>query len=130
VALPADARVLLVDDDPLIGKVVVRSLAGGPEVVTLEDGRAALDRLAGGEHFDVILCDLMMPDFSGMEFHAALRAVRPDLASRVIFVTGGAFTARARDFLASVKNECLRKPFEPEALRRLVAERIAAARRG
>ena len=127
-ALPSDARVLLVDDDALIGKVVVRSLAGGPEVVALEDGRAALARLLAGERFDVVLCDLMMPDFSGMEFHAALHQVRPDLAAQVIFVTGGAFTPRARDFLASVGNECLRKPFEPEALRRLVAERLAARR--
>jgi len=130
VALPADARVLLVDDDALIGKVVIRSLAGGPEVVALEDGRAALARLLAGEHFDVVLCDLMMPDFSGMEFHAALRKARPDLAGQVVFVTGGAFTPRARDFLGSVKNECLRKPFEPEALRRLVADRLEAARRG
>ena len=129
VALPTDARVLLVDDDALIGKVVIRSLAGGPEVVALEDGRAALARLVSGERFDVILCDLMMPDFSGMEFHAALQAARPDLAGQVIFVTGGAFTPRARDFLGSVRNECLRKPFEPEVLRRLVAERLEAARR-
>jgi CheY-like chemotaxis protein len=128
-ALPPDGRVLLVDDDALIGKVVVRSLAGGPEVVALEDGREALRRLLAGERFDVVLCDLMMPDFSGMDLHAALQAARPDLAAQVIFVTGGAFTPRARDFLASVRNECLKKPFEPAALRRLVARRLAAARR-
>ncbi len=130
VPLPAGARVLLVDDDALIGKVVIRSLAGGPEVVALVDGREALGRLVNGERFDVILCDLMMPDFSGMEFHAALQQARPDLADQVIFVTGGAFTPRARDFLASVRNECLKKPFEPEALRRLVAERLKARRGG
>ncbi|MBK9515918.1 MAG: response regulator [Anaeromyxobacter sp.] len=124
VPLPSGARLLVIDDDPLVLNLLARALSGGPEVVTLEDAREALRRLHLGERFDLILCDLMMPDLSGMDFHAALQAHDPAQAAGVIFITGGAFTARARDFLATVGNPCVEKPFEASALRQLVAERL------
>jgi CheY-like chemotaxis protein len=121
--LPAGRRVLVVDDDPLILRLVTRALGGG-EVVTLADPHEALRRLLGGDPFDLVICDLMMPGLSGMDLFAALAQARPEEADRLIFMTGGAFTPRAREFLSDGDRPCLEKPFEPEALRRLVGERL------
>ncbi len=67
----------------------------------------------------------MMPDMTGMELHARLRDIAPALADRTVFLTGGAFTPSARDFLARVPNARIEKPFEPDQLRALVARVLA-----
>ena len=79
--------------------------------------RAALARLMQSPNVDAILCDLMMPEMSGMQFHAELARTLPALAEKVIFVTGGAFTPAARAFLDEVPNPRLDKPFDTRALR-------------
>lgn len=70
--------------------------------------------------FDLILCDLMMPAMTGMEVHDELVRLEPELAARMSFLTGGAFTPRARAFLAVVPNPRLEKPFDPQGLRSFV----------
>jgi CheY-like chemotaxis protein len=121
------ARILVVDDEQLIGSTIRRLLAAH-EVVALTDPREALQRLTGGEHFDLVLCDLMMPDVTGMELHDRLQASRPDDAARLVFMTGGAFTERAREFLDRTGAPCVEKPFDLERLRALVAERVGGSR--
>jgi CheY-like chemotaxis protein/two-component sensor histidine kinase len=113
------ARILVVDDEPLVGRAVQRILAPH-EVVACTSGAAALAQLSSGP-FDLVLCDLMMPEMTGIELHARLAAEAPEVAQRIVFLTGGAFTADAREFLDRVPNACLEKPFEPEALRAAVA---------
>ena len=108
-------RVLVVDDEPLVSRALARLLAGH-EVVSVHHGREALARLEAGERFDAILCDLMMPDVSGMDLHAAVGALDPGLADRFIFITGGAFTDSAREFLARARNPQLQKPVDRTAL--------------
>ncbi len=111
---PASAprrRVLLVDDEPLVLSALRRMLARAHDVETATSGRDALERIRGGAHFDVVLCDLMMPDLGGPDLHRALCEVDAPLASRMIFMTGGAFTAEARAFLDGVPNPRLGKPF-------------------
>ncbi len=115
----ARARILVIDDEPLIGSTI-RRLLSAHEVVALSAPRQALDRLSAGEPFDLVLCDLMMPELSGMELWEALAAARPELARRVVFMTGGAFTDRAREFLAAVGQPQLGKPFQPQDLREQV----------
>ncbi len=117
-------RVLVVDDDRMVTSAIRRSLRGDHDVETVSDPRVALDRLAAGERFDVILCDLMMPQMSGMELHAHLLEAAPEQAGRMVFLTGGAFTPSAREFLASVSNRCIDKPFDVMELRALVSERV------
>lgn len=117
-------RILVIDDDPMLIAVFRRSLSAAHEVTTTTRAQEALDLLAAGERYDVILCDLMMPDLTGMDFHEALSISFPDLAERVIFVTGGAFTPRAREFLERVPNLRLEKPFASQQLRALVNDRI------
>ncbi|HTN52649.1 MAG TPA: MASE1 domain-containing protein [Anaeromyxobacter sp.] len=120
-------RVLVVDDDPLVGRVVQRVLSEH-EVVACTEPLPAL-RLAAEEPFDVVLCDLMMPAMSGMEFQERLARDRPRLAAELIFLTGGAFTPAALAFVERTANTRLDKPFDGEALRAEVARRLAGARR-
>jgi PAS domain S-box-containing protein len=123
-ASAARARILLVDDEPLIGSTVRRVLADH-EVEVLTDARAALARLVAGERFDVILCDLMMPDLTGMDLHEALTRAAPAVAGRMVFITGGAFTERARRFLERSDLPRIEKPFAPATLREAVDALLA-----
>ncbi|HSD87122.1 MAG TPA: ATP-binding protein [Kofleriaceae bacterium] len=117
-ARPAALRVLVVDDEPLIGRVVEQVLTNH-HVAVETSARAALSRLQSGERFDRILCDLMMPDMTGMELFDQLPA---DVQKRVVFLTGGAFTDRAREFLGRVPNRKLDKPFDTDTLSAVLGE--------
>jgi CheY-like chemotaxis protein len=105
-------RILVIDDEPMMVKVIQRMLSQDHEVAGTVDAQQGLDWIAAGQRFDVILCDLMMPRVTGMDFHAELSSSAPDQAKRVIFLTGGAFTARMRTFLDEVDNLRLEKPFD------------------
>jgi PAS domain S-box-containing protein len=113
-------RVLVIDDEPLVARVVTRALKDAHEVIGLERATEAVDLLRSGQRFDVILCDLMMPQMSGVDFYHEIAQQAPDQARVVVFLTGGAFTPRARRFLDEVPNRRLEKPFGPEQLRSLV----------
>jgi signal transduction histidine kinase len=106
------ARVLVVDDEVAMGRALKRGLERHHDVVVLTSGREALARIASGERFDAILSDLMMPEVTGMEIHDELSRTAPDQAKRMIFLTGGAFTERAREFLDRIPNPRIDKPFE------------------
>lgn len=113
-------RVLVVDDEPMIARTLSRVVAAEHEVAVSENGQRALDRIRSGERFDAILCDLMMPELTGMELHAEVKSLAPDQAERMIFVTGGAFTLAGKAFLDAVPNARVEKPFDPANVRALV----------
>jgi PAS domain S-box-containing protein len=117
-------RVLVIDDDAKVGAVLRRALSREHEVFATTRAAEALDLLARGERFDVILCDLMMPDITGPEFHEALVQRWPELVGRVIFMTGGAFTPRARAFLERVGTLRLEKPFDSARVLELINDRM------
>jgi PAS domain S-box-containing protein len=121
------ASVLVVDDEPAVG-FAVRRVLKGHEVAVVTTAPEALDLLATGKEFDVILSDLMMPKMSGIEFYAVLARLHPKMASRVVFVTGGAFTPEANDFLDRVTNERMEKPFDLHQLREMVQKFVKEAR--
>jgi CheY-like chemotaxis protein len=79
-----------------------------------------LSALEGDANFDLILCDVMMPEVDGPMVYDALRQRAPELAERVVFCSGGAFTPRANEFLGSVNNAFLSKPIDVEALESLI----------
>lgn len=116
------ARILVVDDDVLLGLAVRRALVGQHEVEVLSSGRTAVELLCGpeGASFELVLCDLMMPDFSGVDVHDAVAARAPAVAGRMVFLTGGAFTPAARAFLSRVPNRTLEKPMGARELREAV----------
>ena len=120
-------RILVVDDDPLVGGTLLRVLRSEHDVTVTDTADDALKRIADGDRFDVILCDLMMPVVTGMDFHARLSEVVPDQADRIVFLTGGAFTPSARAFLDRVRNERLEKPFETQQLRAFLRQRLSSA---
>jgi CheY-like chemotaxis protein len=119
-------RVLAIDDEPLMVKVISRMLSLDHEVLGSPDAQQAIDWIRDGQRFDVILCDMMMPHVSGMDFHAELLRIAPEQAERVIFLTGGAYTPHTQAFLETVDNPRLEKPFDPAALRALVSARMDA----
>jgi PAS domain S-box-containing protein len=120
-------HVLIVDDDANVARTFALLLRGDHDVVVSLQPRVAADRVLGGEHFDVIFCDLMMPGMTGMEFYEAISAKRPQQAARIVFVTGGAFTPAARAFVARVPNTFLEKPFNHEALDAILATYLGQA---
>jgi signal transduction histidine kinase len=109
-------RVLILDDDELVLNAARRIVGPHHDVVTSVDAREMLERIAAGERFDVVLCDVQMPNVSGMEFFTEVAASAPEQAARIIFMTGGAFTAAARDFLDTTSRPCLEKPFDAARL--------------
>jgi PAS domain S-box-containing protein len=112
--------ILIIDDEEPLAVAVKRYLSNEHDVTTVNSAHAALDLLRGGARYDVILCDLMMPQVTGMELHAEVAASDPAQAAKIVFVTGGAFTTGARDFLDRVPNRRLEKPFDLGTLRALV----------
>lgn len=124
VAAPRRGKILVVDDEVMIAKAVVRALGPDHDVTTLQRARAAFERIEAGERFDLILCDLMMPEMTGMDLHREVHKKEPALANGIIFLTGGAFTPRAREFLDSVSNQRIEKPFDIATLRALVNDHI------
>lgn len=114
----------MIDDEHIVAATLRRLLQRDHDVLTMTDAREALDLLAEGERFDVILCDLMMPVMDGMELYAELAASVPEQAARIVFLTGGAFSSGARAFLASIANPSVEKPFSIQSLRELISERL------
>jgi signal transduction histidine kinase len=116
-------RILIVDDDNMTRDVMAQML-GEHETVEAESGASAKHILEEDAAFDVILCDMMMPDLSGADIHQWLLEKNPDLAGHMLFITGGAFTPRAKDYLDKVDNIKLEKPIETSKLRKTVADLI------
>jgi PAS domain S-box-containing protein len=113
-------RLLIVDDEPMILGALRRSFSSDYHVTCVGDGRRALERIRAGERYDVILCDLMMPEITGMDLYAELGRLAPDQVERIVFVTGGAFTPRAREFLESIPNARVEKPIDFQNLKLLL----------
>lgn len=111
---PPRRRILVVDDEPAVRSLLRRMLRKDFDVEEASGGREALDRLVSGEHFDAVLCDLLMPHMTGMDLYQRLARSDPRHARCMIFLTGGAFTPRARAFLEQVENPRLEKPMRRE----------------
>ena len=120
---PARLRVLIVEDDERVAHSMSRALKEH-DVTVAGDGRTALG-LCKDHDYDVILCDLLMPELTGMDVYDEVCRLRPGYEQRIVFITGGAFTSRAQSFLAAMPNRTLHKPFAPSELRHLVAEHAA-----
>ena len=113
-------RVLVIDDEELVIRSFARVLGRDHHVTALLCAKDALCRMASGETWDVILCDMQMPDLDGAQFLEQLERVRPELTSRLVFITGGAFTPRMQSFLERNTRPIVLKPVEPDALRAVV----------
>jgi CheY-like chemotaxis protein len=119
------ACIAVIDDEPIICSTLKRLLSKEYDVEAFTDARSALERIRGGMRFDVLLCDLMMPEMDGPALYEELRSGDFDQASRVIFLTGGAFTTRAQEFLRSVPNKRLDKPTGIVTLKSILREHLS-----
>ena len=82
-------RILVIDDDAAVARMIAHILRAAHDVVTEASPRSALARLAADSRFDLILCDITMPELSGIQVYEAISALDSELASRVVFMTGG-----------------------------------------
>jgi signal transduction histidine kinase len=107
----ARRRILIVDDEPMIARTLADELGQHHDVVTTSSGRHALDMLRRDDGFDLVLCDVMMPDVGGLDVYETLRREERPVHARVRFMTGGAYSERARALLLEVGRPMLEKPF-------------------
>ncbi|HKO48817.1 MAG TPA: ATP-binding protein [Polyangiaceae bacterium] len=114
------ARILVIDDEPAILRAFRRVLYSH-EVVLATSGPEAMARLAENRNFDVIFCDVMMPEMSGVEVYQRISERHPGQEHKLVFMTGGAFDEPAAQFIDSVENPTLKKPFAGNSVRALVA---------
>ncbi len=112
-------RILLVDDDRVVATAIARELADH-EVTVAHGGAEALDVLTRTTAFDLVLCDLVMPEISGIEVHGFVKTQHPELLERFVVMTGGASTPRARAFLSDEVTHVIEKPFTMGELRAIV----------
>jgi signal transduction histidine kinase/CheY-like chemotaxis protein len=124
---PRRLKVLVVDDEKNMLRWFQR-VVRDHDVLTASNGKEALELLRT-EDVDLVLCDLMMPLMTGMELYEALRQDRADLLERFTFITGGVFSRAAQDFVDTVPNTVLYKPFGRDVVQEVVdavAERLSA----
>jgi DNA-binding response OmpR family regulator len=123
------ARVLLVEDEPLLVRTCGRILDQNFDVTVATSCEQALELIvSGGEPFDAIVCDLMMPGMTGIDLHATLLERHPEVVERIIFITGGP-SAEGDAFLARITNPRLLKPFDVGELRAVVGAVAGEAHR-
>ena len=103
-------RLLLIDDEPMVGRAIRRLLSASHDVVIADGGTAALEVLSHDQEFDAIICDLAMPGLDGPAVHERLSERQPSLAEVMVFCTGGAFSASMTTFLSAVRNPVVEKP--------------------
>lgn len=121
------ARVLVVDDEPLLLEMM-RRLLHGSDVEVHTDARAALARIDEGQRYDVIITDVMLPGMSGVALLEALRERHPQMADRLVFTSGAIEDPALHTVLSEFPNRRLAKPFSGATLRALVREMLERAR--
>ncbi|MFN2546537.1 MAG: response regulator [Myxococcales bacterium] len=110
------ARILVIDDEPMVGLMIGRMLSPGHEVAVQRTAQGAIDLIRSGERYDVIVTDLHMPDGDGIWLRGELARIDPGAPGRMLFLTGGAGSAQARQFLDQPGVRWLEKPFRSAEL--------------
>ncbi len=118
-------RVLVIDEEARVAGAIAKSLADEHDVSVTTDAKEALARLVRGERYDLVLCDLMMPDMTGMDFYREVLRSVPSMAPRIVLMSGGVYTSRAREFVEALPNRCIEKPPDAAKLRELARRRGA-----
>lgn len=118
-------KILVVDDEPEICRMVERILTRDHDVTTATDPVEALDRIVGGERFDLIISDVMMPRLTGISLLAKIGEIDDAQAARLVFLTASVLPAEYEATFRSLPNTVLRKPISIAALREFVKTRLA-----
>jgi CheY-like chemotaxis protein len=115
-------RLLIVDDEVILLSTLARALKRQYEVTTLSSPEEALEHLASGASWDVVLSDVMMPEMNGVEFASRVVATRPELSGHIALMTGGVASPRAQAALQGCALPVIQKPFDPAELRELLTK--------
>ena len=115
---------MVIDDDPMILRSLKRVL-NGHDLTLMPGGREALAHLAQDQSFDIILCDLMMPNVTGMDVYKTLSQESPELAKRIVFLSGGAVTPQAQRLLQEAPNRRYEKPLSPAELDEILRSAVS-----
>jgi two-component system, NtrC family, sensor kinase len=119
--------ILVVDDEEWILTLAQELLwAIGHGVETAQDGEAALAAIER-RNFDVIVCDWKMPGMNGVQFYERLRQAKPQLAERVLFMSGEVIDQSFQEFLRRHEKTCIAKPFPVEEFRDAVEKILSLA---
>jgi signal transduction histidine kinase/CheY-like chemotaxis protein len=115
-ATPSAGRILLIDDEASVIEILARLLRRkGYQVDSAANGTAGLAALFKAR-YDLILCDMRMPEMNGPEFYRQVAAKDPELAGRILFTTGDTVNVETRQFLDETNAPYLAKPFEMDDL--------------
>ncbi len=117
---------LAVDDEALLLKAYRRMLIDHHDVVLAAGGDEALALLERDQEFDIILCDLQMPEISGADVFREVGRRWPGLEQRFIVITGGAFSPEGRRFLDEGVVTSVNKPFQLAEILDLIDRRVAS----
>jgi len=120
-------RVMLVDDEPQIAHTMERLLRRDYDITIALCGRDAIEHINQGVRFDAIVTDVMMPNMTGIELTEELQRVAPDQARRLIFLSGGAFTAQTHERLHALGAPQLEKPVTAKELRACIQRVVSEA---
>jgi PAS domain S-box-containing protein len=121
---PRRARILVVDDEPMMCRALARMLGSEHETLSTTDPRDAVRRIESGERFDLVLSDVAMGGMTGIELYGRLARTSPELAERMLFMTGGALTQSAAAFLDGLPGRVLEKPLTADVVRSAVARAL------
>ncbi len=122
----ARARILVVDDDPMVTQLVIDMLRlDGYEVDTAPNGIAALEKVQA-RRYDLILTDLHMPELDGVGLYRELTRRQVHPPKRIIFLTGTSGTSEAHRVVQETGLPLLGKPFNVADLLELVRRTLGA----
>jgi signal transduction histidine kinase/ActR/RegA family two-component response regulator len=125
---PKRARILIIDDDEHVAKVLARLLREH-DVMMTHNSRQAIALLETRRDFDLVFCDLIMPERTGMDIYQHVQKIDPAFAARMVFISGGVFDANARAFVDSIQNRFLEKPFDRRVVTEVVETMLKAIQR-
>jgi len=122
------ARILVIDDERPVRELISDALKiEGHDVHTAENGREGLDEI-GRYRFDLVFCDLRMPEMDGQAFYEEVQRDHPQILKRIVFVTAQAHSADYGPFLRTTGIPVIEKPFTLGQLRQMVGKMVGVTR--
>ena len=122
------ARILVIDDERAVRDLISDALnIEGHDVMTAENGKEGLD-LIGQYRFDLVFCDLRMPEMDGQALYEEVQRDHPQILKRIVFVTAQANSADYGPFLRTTGIPVIEKPFTLSQLRQAVTRMVGPTR--
>ena len=122
------ARILVIDDERAVRDLISDALSiEGHEVLTAENGKQGLDLIAR-YRFDLVFCDLRMPEMDGRALYEEVQRDHPQVLKRIVFVTAQANSPDCGPFLRETRIPVIEKPFTLSQLRQAVGKMVGQTR--